>query len=169
MAVAIPAFAAEEFVPLQEIPGFIEGGQEDDVPGFLNSAFRIGVGIAAILAVIVIIIGGFEYMTSDIPGNKSDGKERIRGAILGVAIILLSWIILGVINPDIRTFRIFQSGSSSGTEMAAGTCTVTWGGEVQGTVVYESQSICSANCSRSGCLERGINEVVCNESSFSCS
>jgi len=95
------------FVPLQGIKGFIETGQEKDIAGFLNSAFRFGVGAAAVLAVLMIILGGFEYMTSDAPGMKSDGKEKIAGAILGIVIILLSGLILSIINPDILQFRFF--------------------------------------------------------------
>jgi hypothetical protein len=109
-SIVVPAVygADDGFVPLQPIKGFIESGQENNLPGFLNNAFRIGIGVAGILAVIVIIIGGFEYMTSDVPGAKADGKNRITGAILGIAIILLSYVILGIINPDILTFRIFN-------------------------------------------------------------
>jgi hypothetical protein len=112
LAYTIPLFAQrDEFVPIQEVPGFLQTGQERSVPTFLNNAFRIGVGVAAMLAVIMITVGGFEYMTSDIPGEKSDGKARIRGAIIGILIILLSGIILAVINPDILTFRLFSHHS----------------------------------------------------------
>ena len=96
------------FIPLQEIEGFLKKGQENKLGDFFNNAFRIGVGVAGILAVIMIIIGGFEYMTSDIPGAKSDGKSKITGAILGIVIILLSGLILTIINPDILSFKFFN-------------------------------------------------------------
>lgn len=96
----------QAFVPLTE--NLIGTGQQTDVSGFLNTAFKIGVGVAAMLTVIMITVGGFEYMSSDAPWQKSDGKTRIWGAIIGLAIILLSAVILGIINPDILSFRFFS-------------------------------------------------------------
>ena len=95
----------QEFVELEAIPGV--DYNESDPSGFFNEAFTIGIGIAALLAVIMITIGGFEYLTSDIPASKRDGKERITGAILGLFIILLSVVILNVINPDITSLSFF--------------------------------------------------------------
>lgn len=111
MLVALPisSFAQEEFVPLQTVGGVIEKGSDQRLGDFLNGVFRIGVGAAALLAVLMITIGGFEYMTSTIPGVKADGKSRIVGAILGLLLILLSWLILNIINPDILSFDLFRS------------------------------------------------------------
>ena len=111
VATVLPTFtfAREEFVPLQTVGGVIEEGQEQELGDFLNGVFRIGVGAAALLAVLMITIGGFEYMTSTIPGVKADGKSRIVGAILGLLLILLSWLILNIINPDILSFDLFRS------------------------------------------------------------
>lgn len=95
-----------EFVPLvQESP---LPSNPEDPSSFFNSLFRIGIGIAAILAVLMIILGGFQYMTSDVPGAKSDGKTRIWGAIIGLLVILLSALILSIINPDILSFELFN-------------------------------------------------------------
>lgn len=109
-----------DFVPLEPSLKSVFIYDSGNLSGFFNNVFRIGVGIAALLAVIMIMIGGFEYLTSNIPGQKSDGKEKIKGAIVGLLLILLSFVILNVINPDITGFRLFNettttdSGGSTG-------------------------------------------------------
>lgn len=107
---------SEGFTPLEPIPGI--SYDSGNLSGFFNDVFRIGIGIAALLAVIMIMIGGFEYLTSDIPGQKSDGKEKIKGAVTGLLLILLSVVILNVINPDITGFRLFNETAKTGSEGA---------------------------------------------------
>ena len=61
----------------------------------------IFIGIAAVLAVVMIVMGGIEYMTSELIGNKEAGKDKIRNAIFGLLLALGAWTILNQINPDI--------------------------------------------------------------------
>ncbi|MFA5792020.1 MAG: D-alanyl-D-alanine carboxypeptidase family protein [Candidatus Paceibacterota bacterium] len=75
--------------------------QTNNLGAYLNIMIKIFIGLCAILAVIMIVIGGIEYMTSELPGNKEHGKERITGAIFGLVLALGSWTILYQINPDI--------------------------------------------------------------------
>ncbi len=67
------------------------------------------VGIAGLSAFIMLIWGGFQYLTS--AGNPTaigDAKDRIKSALLGLLIILTSWLILQVINPDLTTLNLPQ-------------------------------------------------------------
>lgn len=57
------------------------------------------VGIAALL---MLTIGGFMYMTS--AGNQAaagTAKKIIRDALLGLVIVLFTWVLLNLINPDL--------------------------------------------------------------------
>ena len=72
-----------------------------DLSGYLNMAIAIFIGICAVLAVIMIIIGGLEYMTSELISNKEHGKERITNAIFGLLLALGAWTILNTINPNL--------------------------------------------------------------------
>jgi len=72
-----------------------------DLSGYLNTAIAIFIGICAVLAVIMIIIGGLEYMTSELISNKEHGKERITNAIFGLLLALGAWTILNTINPNL--------------------------------------------------------------------
>ena len=101
------AAATDEFVPLAPIPGVIEQGF--GFQQFLSGAFTLGVIVAAFLAVIMIVIGGLEYMMSEAVTSKEDAKDRITSAILGLLLILFSYILLATINPDILTLDIFNN------------------------------------------------------------
>lgn len=57
--------------------------------------------LAIILAILMIVIGGLEYMFSAVPGSKTEGKETIKAALFGLLIALGAWLILFTINPKI--------------------------------------------------------------------
>lgn len=97
-------FAQEAFVPLTGIPGVTSTTTDFDT--FLNGIFNIGLAIAATLAVVMITIGGLQYMTTDSISNKSEGKDKIQNAVIGLLIALLIFIILFTINPNLLKFDI---------------------------------------------------------------
>ncbi len=68
---------------------------------YLNLMIKLFIGICAVLAVIMIVMGGIEYMTSELISSKEHGKEKITGAIFGLLLALGAWLILSTINPDI--------------------------------------------------------------------
>lgn len=67
----------------------------------VTSIFVLGVQIAGALAVIMIIWGGVEYMTTEAFTGKSDAKDRITQALYGLLLALCSYLILYTINPQI--------------------------------------------------------------------
>ena len=76
---------------------------------YLEGMYEIGISIAAALAVIMIIIGGIQYMSSDAIGGKEDGKNRITSALWGLLLALASYLILYTINPDLLSTNLFVS------------------------------------------------------------
>src|SRR3989344_1469530 len=68
---------------------------------YLNLMIKIFIGLCAVLSVVMIIVGGLEYMTSELAHTKEAGKERIWQAILGLLIALGSYALLNTINPDL--------------------------------------------------------------------
>ncbi|TSC73464.1 MAG: Uncharacterized protein G01um101470_70 [Parcubacteria group bacterium Gr01-1014_70] len=62
---------------------------------------------AVILALVMLVIGGVEYVAS--AGNTSllgDAKGRMLNALLGLLLALASWLILNLINPDLVDFSL---------------------------------------------------------------
>lgn len=71
---------------------------------FLSKIFNLGIAIAVALSVVMITLGGIQYMTTDSWNKKEEGKERIKNALYGLGLALISWLILYTINPCLVTF-----------------------------------------------------------------
>lgn len=69
--------------------------------GYLNLMIKLFIGICAVLSVIMIVMGGIEYMTTELISSKEEGKKRITQAILGLLLALGAWTLLYTINPDL--------------------------------------------------------------------
>lgn len=72
---------------------------ENPISGYLNILIKIFIGICSVLAVIMIIVGGLEYMTTELVSTKESAKSRITNAIFGLILALGAWTILYQINP----------------------------------------------------------------------
>lgn len=66
---------------------------------YLGYVFKFAIAISAFLAVIMIIYGGFEIMLSEAIPAKLAGKERIYNALIGLLMVLSSYLILRTIDP----------------------------------------------------------------------
>lgn len=75
--------------------------QKNPLGNYLNIMITIIIGFSAVLAVVMIFMGGIEYMTSEVISSKEHGKERIRNAIFGLLLAFGSYLILNTINPDL--------------------------------------------------------------------
>jgi hypothetical protein len=103
------ATAQGNYTPLAPIKIGGEGGkdfvgdtvQTDDLSKYVNNMFRLGIAAAVALAVLMIIVGGIEYMSTDAIGKKQDGQARINAALLGLVVALGSYMLLNTINPNI--------------------------------------------------------------------
>lgn len=106
---AISVFALE-YTPL-EPNAFINlemgGGtiNTTNLADFLSKVFNFGIAIAVALSVIMIAWGGIQYMTTDSWTGKEDGKGKVENAFYGLALALISWLILYTINPNLVSFR----------------------------------------------------------------
>lgn len=97
--------AQVSYQPLAPLPS---GGSfsTGDVLGYLQNLLFLGIGIAVVLAVLMIVIGGVQYMGSDAFTNKEDAKKKITMAVGGLIIALGGYLLLYVINPALVTFKL---------------------------------------------------------------
>lgn len=103
-----PTSSGTGFVPLAPIPGLTADVTADQagLANFLNNLYKYAIGLSAVLAVVMIIWGGLEYATQDVPGAKQNGKERIQQAILGLVLILTPALVFSIINPAILNLSV---------------------------------------------------------------
>ena len=73
---------------------------------YLTWAFRFALALAGFLAVMMIVIGGVEYIISGAnESSRSDAKKRINNAISGLVLALVSYLVLYTINPSLVDFN----------------------------------------------------------------
>ncbi|MFA7653887.1 MAG: pilin [Candidatus Magasanikbacteria bacterium] len=77
---------------------------------YIQQFYKIAVSIAGILAAVVIILSGIQWVSS---GGNSEmitrAKKRIAGAVVGLLIAVGSWVILNTINPALINLRLPQT------------------------------------------------------------
>jgi hypothetical protein len=84
----------------------LTGSQGDGLSGILNQLFYAGLIIAVVLAIVMIIRGGIEYMTIDAASNKESAKNRIKAAIGGLVLCFSTILILNTINPGLTKLEL---------------------------------------------------------------
>jgi len=68
---------------------------------YINQLFLTALGILAVMAVIMIVIAGVQYMTLQSAFGKEKASERLTNAILGLILALGIFTILKTINPEL--------------------------------------------------------------------
>ncbi len=127
------AAAQFQFQPIVSLPlptGGVLGGtvdskgnftpatQSTSIADYLNALFGLALGASAILAVIMIVFEGFKYMTSDAIGSKKDALTGLRGATFGLILLLMIWLIVNVINPQMLNLGNLEADLSGLTANA---------------------------------------------------
>ncbi len=104
--VAINTLGHDDY--LAPLPGFSSSNTCAEPPcsqlgNFLRGLFTLLIVVAGILAVIMIVVGGITYATSDAFSGKSAGKEMMLHAVFGLILALGGWVILNSINPNLAS------------------------------------------------------------------
>jgi len=99
-----------DYTTLTPLPGTTESctGQscKTNFPKYLSGLFNLSIGIAALLAFVMISWGGFTYMTTDAINGKEEGREKIKEAVYGLLLVIGAYAILYTINPQILAFDL---------------------------------------------------------------
>ncbi len=94
----------------------------------LNQIFYVGLGIAVVLAIVMIVRGGIQYMTIDAAASKDSGKKMVQAALGGLTLAFAGILILNTINPNItnlnitlQALRLGQFGGNDTPPITSGT------------------------------------------------
>src|SRR3989338_2000735 len=110
----------DQYTPLAPLPGTTNEEGETDIQTYIPGIFKLAIGIAGVLAVLMIIIGGVEYITTDAIQGKSEGKARIQNALWGLVLVLVSWILLYTVNPKLTVFNLNVETTTSNQTSGSG-------------------------------------------------
>ena len=87
---------------------------------YLTWAFRFVLALAGFLAVMMIVIGGVEYIISGASESmRGEAKKRIENAIWGLVMALVSYLVLYTINPSLVNFednQFFKTEETTNSE-----------------------------------------------------
>lgn len=85
---------------------------------YITGVYNYGLGIAGILAAIILMAGGVLWLVSGGDASKiTQAKELIFGSITGLIILAGSYVLLIQINPELTRFRSISLGMIGGKEL----------------------------------------------------
>ena len=97
-------------VLLESLPNIGESGaRAPNLGDYLDGLFKLALGVATGLAVVMIVIGGVEYMGSESVFKKDAGREKIQDALWGLLLALGAFLLLQTINPALVRFDIVNT------------------------------------------------------------
>lgn len=135
-----------EYTVLAPLPGTTKADSlKTDLPTYLPGIFNLAIGLSAAFAVFMIVLGGFQYMSTDALQKKQDGKQRIQNAIYGLFLVIGAWLILYTINPNLLKLdlNIESVSISPATTGGGGTLIPTsTGGVNPGSAVLAAKTVC---------------------------
>jgi hypothetical protein len=98
-----------EYVPLVGIPGIdtskLKGG---DMPGYINAFYLLLIAIGSLIGFSKFVLAGVKYALSDIVTSKEEAKSDMRGVLLGLSILLVPYVVLYQINPDLVSLEVLN-------------------------------------------------------------
>ncbi len=144
---------------------------KDYIPGI----FKLAIGLSAVAAVLMIVIGGFQYISSDAIMGKKDGKERIKNAVFGLVLVISAWLILNTINPNLLNINLniesisttALDGGTLGTEGTSGSGIVGAVDILKEDQIANHVQIATRLSEYNITLNRGVNGY-CKEGSTAC-
>lgn len=96
------AFAAP-YTPIVGFPGL--SGNTLTTQDYIKALYMLSITVAGLLAFVKITFAGVKYMLTDVVTSKSDAIKDIRGALIGLLIVLAAVLILNTINPQLTNLN----------------------------------------------------------------
>ena len=109
---SLPVFVfagkALDYTPLQTVtmPNSTKPLFDNDLLKYLANIYTLIIALAGALAVVKIVYAGIKYMTSEAFGLKAEAKKEIQAALIGLLMILGSYVFLYTLNPKLTIFNL---------------------------------------------------------------
>ncbi len=119
---SIPVLAAETtFIPQVKIGEYNVGVgtaiTKTSIGDYINAIYKWAVGALIVLAVVMIMVAGFQWMTAGGSGSAiTKAKGRITQALIGLLLGIGAYTLLNFINPSLVNLRDIKLGNVEGVE-----------------------------------------------------
>ncbi len=91
------------------------------LPEYIKYIFNVALTMGGLVAFGAVIYGGIRYLTSvGSPSAADDAKNQIVSGILGLIILLSSFIILNTVNPNLVILKLDKKPSNEGVILNPG-------------------------------------------------
>ncbi len=127
------------YTPLEPLPG--QSTQSSNFCQLLNLVFKYLIYLGGAIAVLFLVLGGIGYMVFEVVNKRTQARERIKSSVIGLLVLLGSWIILSTVNPTLvnacnvlsptTTGVISSDASNAGAQQAA-----------QAQALYQAEQAC---------------------------
>lgn len=163
-ALTAPAGSASA-APATDIPLSVPFGSKNTVSGlpeYIVTMYRYALGIVTVVAIIMVIFGGFQYLLGSTTGSVKSGQKYIQDALGGMVILFLAYVILYTINP--KTVNLSLPGVRPITAIGitdAGTQTMSPGTSCSKDSDCSGASKCLRTSSSGGICADGVQNGIC--------
>lgn len=110
LMVAVPVMAQEEDCDPSEDPFCLEPIENSTVLGnrsiqaTVSSIINVALSLLGIVAVVIVLIGGFKWMTAGGADDKTaEARKFILSGVIGLAIILSAWALTRFVMSNLET------------------------------------------------------------------
>ncbi len=80
---------------------------ESNISEMVKYFYEWGISLGGLAAFISLVMAGFQYLTSTgDTGKMREARDKINSSLFGLLLLLSSFLILNVINPELTTLRI---------------------------------------------------------------
>jgi hypothetical protein len=158
------AYGAVQYTPLVEVPG-LGGSSGIGLAAYLNRIYVVLIALGAIIAFLKIAFAGVKYSLDEVVTHKAEAKSDIQGALIGLAILLIPFIVLNTIYPGLTSLNILGSAANNpdvGTNLNTSGGAGVRGTGSDGSGTQTLQDICTVRngvVPPAGCVTGSMTEV----------
>lgn len=145
---------------------------------YIGAIYNYGLAIAGILATIMLMGAGVIWLTSGGDSGKvSQAKNLISGSIAGLIILVISWVILNTINPELVNLQSIKTTNLNKIEETELVCCWPKTGEIKYPVrIVDGKKIAisgefegkSIHCDNVMCSDNEVCRYNYSEKEYSC-
>ncbi len=67
------------------------------VPFYVVYLIEFAIGISGLIAILILVVGGFQYVIGGATEKQEQAKNTIQYALLGLVVVLVAWVVVNIV------------------------------------------------------------------------